>query len=73
MGLITVNDYNLPEMPSPALVNIEKLRFDFKSSIRNPDFRSGKQYHSLEIKKIFPNLYNKNFNKEAVPRQFTAP
>ena len=61
IGTISYKDYDLPEMPSPTMVSIEGKQFDFKSSLRNPDFRSGKQYESLELKKICPNLYVKKF------------
>ncbi len=61
LGTITFKDYDLPEMPSPTMASIDDKRFDFKNSIRNNDFRSGKQYESLELKKICPNLYFKKF------------
>ena len=46
LGMITVTDYNLPAMPSPTMVNIDNVRFDFKSSLRNPHYRQGKQYET---------------------------
>lgn len=73
LGSIGLKDYNLSEMPSPQLVNIEKYRFDFKSSLRNEDYRMGKQYDNHELKQLFPSLYYKNFKKDPVPLQFTAP
>ena len=39
------------------MANIDGMKFDFKSSIRNPDFHSGKQYESQGIKEICPHLY----------------
>ena len=68
LGYVTVNDYNLPEMPFPCLVNVNKVRFDFKNSIRNADYREGRQYDSEELKQLFPQLYNKTFKKDAVPK-----
>lgn len=61
LGIITMDDYTLPEMPIPNMVNIDKFKFDFKASTRNADFRAGKQYESLGLKKICPNLYVKKF------------
>ena len=71
LGTVNVDDIDLPEMPSPTMVNVDSFRFDFKNSIRNSDFRAGKQYESLELKKICPNLYIKKFKKDPVPRQFS--
>ena len=59
-------------MPAPTMVNINAARFDFKSSIRNPNFLMGKQYESQGIKQVCPHLYAKNFKKESVPRQFAV-
>lgn len=61
LGTISFKDYDLPDMPSPTMASIDGKKFDFKSSLRNPDFLSGKHYESLELKKICPNLYNKKF------------
>jgi hypothetical protein len=61
LGFISSQDYDLAEMPSPTMASIDGQCFDFRNSIRNSDFRSGKQYESLEIKKICPNLYFKKF------------
>ena len=72
LGIITVKDYDLLEMPAPTMVNINAARFDFKSSIRNPNFLMGKQYESQGIKQVCPHLYAKNFKKESVPRQFAV-
>ena len=39
LGKIGVEAYNLPAMPIPEMVNIDGVRFDFRNSIRNPDYR----------------------------------
>lgn len=67
LGTISYEDYDLQEMPSPIIAKIEGYRFDFKNSIRNADFRSGKQYESNEIKLICPNLYFKKFKVSLFP------
>ena len=67
LGTITFKDYDLPEMPSPTMVSIEGKRFDFKGSIRNADYRSCKQYESLELLKICPNLYFKKLKVSSSP------
>ena len=36
---IGVESYDLPAMPIPEMVNIDGVRFDFRNSIRNPDYR----------------------------------
>ena len=54
LGMISASDYDLPEMPSPTMANIDSVRFDFKSSLRNPHFLMGKKYESQAIKDIFP-------------------
>lgn len=54
------------------MANVDSVRFDFRSSLRNPDFRQGKKYESQAIKEICPQLYTKNFKKQPVPRQFAV-
>ena len=71
LGTISVDDYDLNEMPSPTMVNVDNVRFDFKNSLRNPNFRSGKQYESIGLRKLCPNLFVTKFRKESVPRQMS--
>lgn len=69
LGQITVEDYNLPEMPSPTMTNVDAVRFDFKSSMRNSYLRSGMQYENSGLRSLCPNLFAKKFKKDPVPRQ----
>lgn len=71
LGTISVDDYDLNEMPSPTMVNVDNVRFDFKNSLRNSNFRSGKQYESIGLRKLCPNLFVTKFRKESVPRQMS--
>ena len=63
LGKVGVEVYDLPAMPIPEMVNIEAVRFDFKNSIRNPDYRQGRQYENEAIKQLFPEQYSKRFVK----------
>ena len=50
LGKLGIEVYDLPAMPIPEMVSIEGVRFDYKNSLRNPDYRQGRQYENEALK-----------------------
>ena len=67
LGHITVQDYNVPEMPSPTMQKIDSAGFEVKKSFHN---KNTSKYESKGLRQLCPNLFVKKFKKDPVPRQF---